>query len=107
MTESEFFNAIEENHLSVVMFSSPDCSPCKIVTPALEELSAEFDGRVNFIKIDVTESQEIAFRSRVLGVPTVLIFSKGEPVDALYFSYPKHVYKERIQKQLEQFGSAF
>lgn len=103
MTESEFFNTIEENHLSVVVFSSSDCSPCKIVTPSLEELSTEFNQQVSFIKIDVAESPEIAFRSRVLGVPTVLIFNKGEPVDALYFSYPKHVYRERIQKQLEQF----
>jgi thioredoxin-like negative regulator of GroEL len=101
MTESEFFTAIEEN-LSVVEFCSPDCSPCKIVSPALLELRTEFDQRVKFIKIDVLEFPQIAFRLRVLGVPTVLIFNKGEPVDALYFSYPKRVYQERIQKQLEQ-----
>lgn len=103
MTETEFFAVIEEN-LSVVEFCSPDCSPCKIVTPALQELRGEFDQRVNFIKIDVSVYPQIALRLRVLGLPTVLIFSKGEPVDALYFSYPKHIYRERIQKQLERFA---
>jgi thioredoxin 1 len=102
MTESEFFNTIKDN-LCVVEFCSPDCSPCKIVTPALEELRVEFDKRVQFIKIDVSESPQVALRLRVMGVPTVLIFKESEPVDVLYSSYPKHVYRERIKKQLEQF----
>jgi thioredoxin 1 len=101
MTDLEFYQAIHKG-FSVAEFSSQDCSPCKIVSPALQELNTEFSDQVKFLKIDVEEHPRLALQLRVLGVPTVIMFQDGEPVDVLYSSYPKRVYRERILRQLER-----
>jgi thioredoxin 1 len=97
----ETFDDVVKRGICVVDFWSTNCIPCKIVTPALEELSLEYAGKATFATVDVDTQMKTAFKNRVLGIPTVIYFVDGRPMDVLYASYPKRVYEERLLKLIQ------
>ena len=54
------------------------CGPCRSVSPAVEELSAEYEGKVNFVKVNVDDNNELAQKYGVYSIPTLAIFSGGQ-----------------------------
>jgi len=54
------------------------CGPCRMVSPVVEELSNEYDGKVSFVKVNVDEANEIASKYNVFSIPTLAVFNKGE-----------------------------
>ena len=64
----------------LVDFWAEWCGPCRMVSPIIEELASDYDGRVNFAKVNVDKAQELASKYSVLSIPTVILFSKGEEV---------------------------
>jgi len=67
----------------VVDFYADWCGPCRLMTPAIEQLAGELAGRVTIGKLDVDINQEIAIRYGVMGIPTLGLFSGGKMVDRL------------------------
>lgn len=67
----------------VVDFYAPWCGPCKLLAPLLEQLAADFQGRMKFTKLNVDDAPELAGQFGITGVPTLTLFRGGEPVDAL------------------------
>jgi thioredoxin 1 len=68
----------------VVDFWAPWCRPCDAVTELLEELEArDRADRVRFAKLDIEASPETAARYDVLSIPTVIVFSEGEPRESI------------------------
>lgn len=100
LTDESFDTALGDG-ITIVEFWSPDCRPCKIVTPALAELADEYAGRATFARVNTAEEVQVALRNRVLGVPTVIYYVDGQPRDVLYTSYPKQVYRERLDQLFE------
>ncbi len=62
----------------LVDFFATWCGPCKMLSPVLEELDAEYGGRVKIVKIDIDKHIELARQFRVATVPTMMIFENGE-----------------------------
>ncbi len=56
------------------------CGPCRSVSPVVEELAGEYDGKVDFVKINVDENGELAQKYNVFSIPTLAIFKNGEVV---------------------------
>ena len=54
------------------------CGPCRAVSPTVEELSAEYEGKVNFVKVNVDDNNELAQKYGVFSIPTLAIFSEGQ-----------------------------
>ena len=54
------------------------CGPCRMVGPVVEELAGDYDGKVNFVKVNVDNAQEIAQKYNVFSIPTLLLLNKGE-----------------------------
>jgi thioredoxin 1 len=71
-----------------------------MVSPTLETLSQEYDGKVKFVKINVDENQDLAQKYDVMSIPTTMIFKKGERVDALVGAFPIATYKKSIERIL-------
>lgn len=71
----------------VVDFYADWCPPCRAMTPAVEQLSREFAGRVKIGKLDIDYNQELAIRYGVMGIPTLGLFKDGVLVDRLV-GYP-------------------
>jgi thioredoxin 1 len=67
----------------VVDFYADWCPPCKMMEPAIEQLSGEFAGKVKIGKLNTDENQEIAIRYGVMGIPTLGLFKAGKLVDRL------------------------
>jgi thioredoxin 1 len=71
----------------VVDFYADWCPPCRMMTPAVEQLADEFAGKVKIGKLDVDSNQDIAIRYGVQGIPTLGLFRDGKLVDRLV-GYP-------------------
>lgn len=91
---------IQSDKLVVVDFSAEWCGPCRMVSPIIHELAAEYDGRMIAGEINVDESPQVTANYRVRNIPTVLFFKKGEVVDKQIGAVPKASYKAIIEKHL-------
>ena len=78
------------------------CGPCRMVSPAVEELASEYAGKVNFVKVNVDENNELASKYNVFSIPTLAIFSKGHIVTQQVGAASKSSYKNMIDKTLEK-----
>lgn len=84
----------------VVDFWAPWCGPCKIVTPIIEELAKDYEGKVSVGKMNVDENPEVAGTYGVMSIPTVMVFKGGKPVQSLVGAQGKQTYKVEIDKAL-------
>jgi thioredoxin 1 len=82
--EADVLNASEP---VVVDFYADWCGPCRMMTPAVEQLAGEYAGKVTIGKLDVDVNQEIAIRYGVMGIPTLGMFRGGKLIDRLV-GYP-------------------
>ncbi len=56
------------------------CGPCKMIAPILDEVSRDYDGKLNIAKVNVDENQEIASKYGIRGIPTLMLFRTGAVV---------------------------
>jgi thioredoxin 1 len=80
-------NVLQASEPVVVDFYADWCGPCRMMTPVLEQLTAEYAGKVKIGKLDVDVNQDIAIRYGVIGIPTLGLFRDGTLVDRLV-GYP-------------------
>jgi thioredoxin 1 len=77
----------------VVDFWAPWCGPCRAVEPIFEQLAAEHEGRVEFVKLDIDENYVTAGRLGVLSIPTAILFDGGEARSTVVGAYPRGHYE--------------
>ncbi len=65
---------------TLVDFWATWCEPCIIVAPIVEDLAKEYDGKVNFVKVDVDQNKELASKYNVLSIPNLAIFQNGKVI---------------------------
>ncbi len=100
-TDADFqANVLNSDKPVVVDFWAPWCTPCKMVTPIIEELAKEYDGKVSVGKMNVDENQQTAGTYGVMSIPTVMVFKGGKPVQAIVGAQSKAAYKSEIDKAL-------
>ncbi len=100
-TDANFQNDVLKSDKPVVVdFWAPWCGPCRMVSPTIEELAKEYDGKVVIGKLNVDENQDVAGTFGVMSIPTVMIFKGGKPVQSLIGAQGKQTYKAEIDKVL-------
>lgn len=82
-------DVIKSDKPTVVDFWAEWCGPCKQIGPALEELSAEYEGKVKIAKVDVDTNPNAAASMGVRGIPALFIFKDGEVVSNRAGAAPK------------------
>ncbi|MDD2431424.1 MAG: thioredoxin [Firmicutes bacterium] len=80
LTDSNFENEIASG-VTLVDFWAPWCGPCKMMAPIIDKLSKEFDGRAKIAKMNVDENSQTPSKFHIQGIPTMLFFKDGKPVD--------------------------
>lgn len=84
----------------VVDFWAAWCGPCRMMAPVLEQLAAEYNGQIKFVKINVDENQEIAASYGIMSIPTLIIFKEGQEVGRLVGYMPKDKLKDNLEALL-------
>jgi len=100
VTEENFSTILNEGTPVVLDFWAEWCGPCRMVGPIIEELAAEYEGRVIIGKVDVDENTETAIRYGIRNIPTILYFKDGQIVDKQVGAFPKAMYIEKIEQLL-------
>jgi thioredoxin 1 len=100
LSELNFQEAVESSPLVVVDFWAPWCGPCKMVSPVLEQLASEMAGQATFYRLNVDDNPTLSHQFGIQGIPTILIFKDGKPVDGLVGAAPKQMIEARIRSYI-------
>ena len=100
INSTDFPALVQDDKLLVVDFFATWCGPCKKLSPTLDEVSEEFGDRVNIVKVDVDESEDLAMTYGIRSVPTVLFFKNGQQVDKFVGALPTSEIVSKIENQL-------
>lgn len=86
--------------LSMVDFWAEWCGPCRMLAPKIAEIADQFAGKVKVYKMNVDENPNTPGRFNIRGIPTVIFFKGGKPVDQITGNLPKEAFEETIKKHL-------
>ena len=70
-----------KNIAIIVDFWAPWCEPCKQITPILEQLTAQYQGKAKLVKINIDENQQLAQQLNIQSIPTIMAFYEGQPIN--------------------------
>lgn len=84
----------------VIDFWAEWCGPCRMIAPVVEELAAEYEGKVIIGKCDVEENDEITMKYGVRNIPTIIFLKDGQVVDKQVGACQKGALVEKIEKLL-------
>ena len=87
---TNFDSEVKNSDLPVLVdFWAPWCGPCKMISPIVEELAGDYEGKIKVAKINVDDNQELASQFGIRGIPTVMIFKDGEVANSFVGLRPK------------------
>ena len=100
LSESNFKPEVLDASLPVLVdFTAVWCGPCKMLDPVVKQLAEKWDGKVKVLKLDVDDNPQLAMEYQVMGVPTLMLFKNGEPVERVTGYQPK----DRLEKKFAPF----
>ena len=101
VTDSSFQSDVLESDKPVLVdFWADWCGPCKMIAPALEELSDELGDTVTIAKMDIMENPDVPGKMGVQSIPYLVLFKNGEPAANMRGAAPKGQLKQWLEGEL-------
>lgn len=99
VTDKSFELEVLKSDMPVLVdFWATWCAPCKAIAPIVEEMADTYDGKIKIAKMNVDENPSTPGKYGVRGIPTLILFKKGEVVDQVVGAVPKSQVKGLIEK---------
>ncbi len=106
VTDATFENVVLKSNLPVVVdFWAPWCGPCKMVSPMLDKLASEHDGKLVVAKVNTDENPEWAMKYGVQGIPTMLFVANGKIVHKQVGALPEGMLRQVMDTFLATVGT--
>ena len=93
-------DVLASDKLSVVDFWAEWCGPCRAIGPVIEELSKEYEGRVNVGKVNVDNNPQVSTNYGITSIPAILFIKGGQVVDKLVGAQPKGNFVKKIEAHI-------
>ena len=100
ITDANFIEYANSGKPMVLDFWAEWCGPCRMVSPIIDELAQEYEGRVVIGKMDVDNNDEVVGQFGIRNIPTVLFLKNGEMVDKIVGATSKDKFVEKIEALL-------
>lgn len=98
LTSANFSEA--EKGVSLVDFWAPWCGPCKMLSPVIEELANDFEGKAKICKVNTDEEADLSAKFGVRSIPTLIFFKDGQVVDTLIGAQSKQTITDKLNSLL-------
>ena len=92
---------LQADQPTLVDFWAAWCGPCRMVAPVVEEIAAEYDGRLKVVKMDVDTNPDTPSKLGIMGIPTLILFTDGAETTRLVGFRPKDVMLEELLPYIE------
>lgn len=101
VSDANFSTEVLASDLPVLVdFWAPWCGPCRMVTPVVDALSAEYEGQVKVVKLNTDDNPATAGKYGIRSIPTLMVFKDGEKVDTVLGAVPKQTLVTALDKHL-------
>ena len=100
-TDSNFqAEVLDSDKLTMIDFWAEWCGPCRAIGPVIEELSKEWEGKVNVGKVNVDHNPQLSMNYGIASIPAILFIKNGQVVDKLVGAQPKGNFVRKIESHL-------
>ena len=101
VTDASFEQEVLKSEIPVLVdFWAPWCGPCRAVAPVVDEIANEFKGKIKVLKLNTDDNPKTAQSYRISGIPSLLVFKNGQPVEQVVGAVPKATLTSAIQKHV-------
>jgi thioredoxin 1 len=101
VTDTTFETEVLKSDTPVLVdFWAPWCGPCKMLAPTVDAIAADYAGKLRVVKVNTDVSRQAAMNYRIEGIPTLLLFKAGQPVERVVGVLKKDQLAAKIDKHL-------
>jgi thioredoxin 1 len=101
-TDSNFqTDVLQSDKLTIVDFWAEWCGPCRAISPIIEELSKQYNGKIKVGKVNVDHNPNVSINYGITSIPAILFIKDGKVVDKQIGAVPKSILEKKIQAHLQ------
>ncbi len=102
LSDATFKTEVLDSAVPVLVdFTAEWCGPCKQLAPIVDQLAGEYAAQMRVRRLDIDANAQTTMQYQILGVPTLILFKGGQPVERLMGYMPKVRISEKLKKHLQ------